>query len=127
MSPDAPESVVPAPKAFHAPAGAPARTLADVKDEYGLDYPQVKAETLIDETFTLLSAKPFDSRFPGQEKAYWCVCRDEDTGELFATVLGGSAVVEVIEQLIAAGLEQPVAMTLRQQSGGKYGRYYTVE
>lgn len=105
----------------------PALSLTKVLQEMGLSGPRVPAEQLVDTTFTILRGKPFQSSFQEDAHAWFCVCKAKDGGEVFTTVLGGQAVVDILDALVATGLTNPLEVTLRQVSGGRFGRYYVLE
>jgi len=95
--------------------------------KYGLSGPRVPAKSLIDKTFVIRGAKPFPSTYDPNKHAYFCVCVDLETGELFTTVLGGSAVVDILDAIANTDLQQPLEVTMRLVEGGRYGRYYVLE
>lgn len=101
--------------------------LSDIVAQMGISGPQVPAEELVDQTFTILKAKSFDSAFAEDRHAYFCAIAIEGTGEIMTTVLGGQAVVDIIDALSAAGLDNPLTVTLRHKTGGKYNGYYVLE
>ncbi len=101
--------------------------LAGILQEMGLSGPRIPASELVDRTFIITGAKPFESSFKGGEHAWFCVCVDPELGEVFTTVLGGLAVVDIIDALAKAGLSAPLQVTMRQVQGGRYGRYYVLE
>jgi len=107
--------------------GLKPRKLADVKEQLGEVTQKIKAEQLIDKSFVILSAKAFPSTLKKDSYAYYCECSNPKSGELFATVLGGGAVVEMLDKWCASGLMEPLLVTLRKVSGGRYGRYYVLE
>lgn len=102
-------------------------SMKDVREQAGLPTEQIAAEDLVDRSFLILAAKPFDSSFKAQDHAYYCVIRLDGESKNVATVLGGAAVVETLDVLIRTGLNRPLQVTLRHVQGGKYGGYYTVE
>lgn len=111
---------------------APNRALApyplgEILKKYGLSGPRVPASELIDLTFVVLAARPFGSSFDPDRHAYFCVCADKGTGETFTTVLGGWAVVDILDAICNSGFDQPLEVTLRRVEGGRYGRYYALE
>ena len=101
--------------------------LAHVLEEMGLSGEQIPAEDLVDTTFIIRRAKPFQSAFNEGDHAYFCVIAVSDTGELKTTVLGGMAVVEVLDAYIDAGAKAPLEVTLRKMEGGRFGHYYSLE
>lgn len=100
---------------------------SDVARQLGIFVEQVTSKELIDERFVIIRAKQFDSSFKEQEHAYYVVIKRETSTELFGTVLGGAAVVEVLDQLAASNDPRPVRVTLRFKEGGKYNGYYFFE
>lgn len=113
--------------AYVADQAREAVSLAAVLQEMGLSGARVPAEQLVDTTFTILRAKPFASSFAADSHAWFCVCRAKDGGDVFTTVLGGQAVVDILDALVATGMTNPIEVTLRQVSGGRFGRYYVLE
>lgn len=105
----------------------PVVKLHDVLEELGMAGPVTPAEELVGRTFQIRKAKPFASRFDDEAHAYYCVCVDPATGEKFATVLGGMAVVEILDAYIAAGQKSPLEVTLGHNEGGRFEGYYTLE
>lgn len=87
----------------------------------------ITAEELVGKTFDILRAKRFDSSFEGQDHAWYCVIRPVDQDEVFAVVLGGGAVVEVLDAVAKMGISQPLRATLQYHQSGKFGGYYTFE
>jgi len=102
-------------------------SLTKILTEMGLTGPRIPAAQLVDQSFIILRAKPFQSAYDEQAHAWFCVCTDVATGENFTTVLGGQAVVDVIDALAATGFEKPLVVTLRLVQGGRYGRYYVLD
>lgn len=104
--------------------------LLDVMREMGISGPRIPAEQLVDQTFVILAAKPFASAYKEGTHAYFCVCSDAGTGELFTSVLGGQAVVDIIDALASTNFQAPLRVTLRKIAQGKYaakGGYYSLE
>ena len=121
------EIVPAAPVQYVAVKDKPALSLSRVLSEMGISAHRVTAEQLVDRTFTILRAKSFASRFQEGAHAYFCICQLQDGGELFATVLGGQAVVDVLDALFASGLTNPLEVRLREIEGGRFGHYYVLE
>lgn len=110
----------------------PNRTLApyplsEILKKLGLSGPRVPAEQLVGQPFVILAAKTFGSAYDPRRHAYFCVCAYATTGETFTTVLGGWAVVDILDAVANSGFDQPLQVTLRQVEGGRYGRYYVLE
>ena len=101
--------------------------LAEILQKMGLSGPKIETAALVDHTFTITGGKSFPSSFQAGEHAYFVVARDEATGEVFTTTLGGMAVITILDALVAAGFDRPLTVTLRWNTGGKYSGYYTIE
>jgi len=101
--------------------------LKDVLEEFAPSGEKVKAESIINQEFMIVRARPFESRYPGQTHAWFVVGKFTKSGKLFNTVLGGAAVVDVLDGWARAARTQPLIVTLRWNEGGKYGGYYTLE
>lgn len=93
----------------------------------GLRGTPIGAKELVGTTFDILRARAFDSNFPGQGHAWYCVIRPIETDELFSVVLGGGAVVEILDAFAKSGMTQPLRVTLGWKDGGKFSGYYTLE
>jgi len=81
------------------------RTLREAVDPQGEAIP---AKQLVDSSFVIDELRPVESTLTAEPSVfYWCRCHNDD-GVVFNTVLGGRAVVEVLESfdsLRAAFLE----------------------
>lgn len=101
--------------------------MAALNAEMGLSGPRIPAESLVDTLFTILGAKAYQSSYDPEDHVYFCVCRNDKTGEMFTTSLGGSAVVDVLDSLSAAGVDRPLRVKLSQIESGSGRRYYVLE
>ena len=101
--------------------------LKDIRDEVAPQGEQIPAENLVDRPFQILRGKAFGSRFSTDAHAYFVVGVLTDTGELFNTVLGGQAVVEVLDAWSAMARGERLEVVLHKIEGGKYGKYYVLE
>ncbi len=101
--------------------------LKDIRDEVAPQGEQIPAENLVDRPFQILRGKAFGSRFQEQSHAYFIVGVLTDSGELFNTVLGGQAVVEVLDAWSDMGRGERLEVVLHKVEGGKYGKYYVLE
>ena len=115
------------PVVYVANEAQPVISLEKVLSEMGISGPRVAAEQLIDQTFIILRAKAFQSSYNEQAHAWFCVCKDKETGVVFTTVLGGMAVVDILDALVTTGMRNPLEVTLRRVAKGRYGRYYVLE
>jgi len=115
------------PETYETIVGAEVVNLSDVTERLDLEPVMVKAEDLIDETFIIRGASSFPSAYENQDHAWYCICESPKDQERFAVVLGGMAVVKILDVMAAAGFDHPLQVTLRQKAGGKYGRYYVIE
>lgn len=93
----------------------------------GLAGEPTTAENLVNTTFDILRAKPFDSSFEAQDHAWYCVVRPVDSDKLYSVTLGGQAVVEVLDIFSQSNENGALRVTLRYKQGGKYNGYYFFE
>ena len=98
--------------------------LAEVLEQMGMSGPRIPAKELIGHTLTIHRAKPFMSSFNEDNQAWFCVCKDHDTNAQITTVLGGGAVVDILEAYAASGQGRPLTVTLQWIEGGRFGGYY---
>lgn len=115
------------PGGIIADTSAPTVDLKDVIEEIAPQGEKVEAKKLVDETFTILRARPFESSFRGQAHAYFVVGELKKDKKLFNTVLGGGAVTDTLDLWARQGMSNPLRVTLRFVKGGKYKGYYTLE
>jgi len=101
--------------------------LNDILSEMGISGPRIAAKELVDQTFTIVHAKPFASTYREGAHAWFCVIYLPDDTQPYTTVLGGQAVVDVLDALASAGFENPLIVTLRKVDGGRFGSYYVLE
>lgn len=105
------------------PNAAPV-SLAEILSQMGMGGRRVQSKELVGRTLDIIRAKPFASSFDESREAWFVVCRDVETGEQLTTVLGGGAVVEILEAYAATGSNKPFRVTLEWVEGGKFGGYY---
>jgi hypothetical protein len=101
--------------------------LSEILQKLGISGPRIAAEALVDHEFTITGCKAFPSAFKEHEHAYFVVAKDARTGEIFTTVLGGMAVTEILDALVAVSFNSPLTVTLRWNEGGRFQGYYTLE
>lgn len=101
--------------------------LSDVLDEIAPTGVTIEAKDLVGKTFEIVRARPFESRFPGQDYAYFLVGYIPAEDLLFNTVIGGGACIEILDLWARQGRDEPLAVTLQWIEGGKYRGYYTFE
>ena len=118
---------LPQQRSYIADKTQPTVSLTKLLNDMGLAGVRVPASELIDRKFLIIRAKPFQSAYNEEAHAWFCVCIDPDINEVFTTVLGGKAVVDILDALTATGIDNPLEVTLRQVMGGRYGRYYILE
>lgn len=121
----------------------------EAKEKFDPSGDRIPAKDLIDRTFIISEIKPFESSFGDGGTAFYIKATLPDTGELFNTILGGSVTGEVlasfmdlnaqlqealelgdndqIAYLTGLGAGAPIKVTLREMSGGKFGRYYAFD
>lgn len=93
----------------------------------GLRGTPISAQELIGRTFDILRAKQFESSFKEQSHAWYCVVRPVEQDELFSVVLGGGAIVEILDAFAKSGMDRPLRFSLGWKDGGKFSGYYTLE
>jgi hypothetical protein len=118
---------LPQQRSYIADKTQPTVSLTKLLNDMGLAGVRVPASELIDRKFLIVRAKPFQSAYNEEAHAWFCVCIDPDINEVFTTVLGGKAVVDILDALTATGIDNPLEVTLRQVKGGRYGKYYVLE
>jgi hypothetical protein len=91
----------------------------------GLRGTPITAEELVNKTFDILRAKKQDSSFEGQDHFWFCIVRPVGQDELFEVVLGGGAVIEILDAYAESGIQNPMRVTLDFKTGGKFKGYYT--
>lgn len=101
--------------------------LKEITHAMGIDGPRRPAQELIDKQFLINAAKPFKSSFNESAHAYFCLCTDVETGELFTTILGGGAVVDLVDAVAASGFDRPLLVTMRWVDRGQNRSYYVLE
>lgn len=103
--------------------------LSELKKQYDIEYPHVKANEIVGQTFIIVGAKTFPSSFEGQDyDPYFVTCFDEANEEYFTTVLGGEQPSKLLSTLIALDVNVPPRVTLNFHEGsGKFGGYYTLD
>lgn len=95
--------------------------------QLGIRGTPVSAKELVGVTFDILRAKQFDSAYQAQDHAWYCVIRKLDDSELYSVVLGGGAIVEILDAFALSGMDAPLRVTLGWKDGGKFSGYYTLE
>lgn len=112
---------------FNADMSLPPLELKEIMEEIAPVGEQIPAEELIDKTFTIVRARPVESSYGGQTHFYFTVGQLEKEGTLFNTVLGGGAVLDVLDAWSRVRRMEPLRCTLKWNTGGKYKGYYTLE
>lgn len=90
----------------------------------GLRGTPIKAEELVGKTFDIMRAKQQESAYEGQEHFWFCIVRPAGQDELFETVLGGGAVMEILDAYAKSGVKNPLRVTLDFVKGGRFKGYY---
>ena len=111
---------------WFAGADTKAKPLADVAQEYGIVAPHQKAEALRGQSFTILGLKKVASDLPGPGYYYFVACYDAKAKEYFTTSLGGQAVLQTLDRMIAKGVKEPVVVTLDFVEQGAFDGYYVL-
>jgi len=103
------------------------KEIRQVMEELGLLGPHVKAKELVGETFIILKAKTFKGKGDPDYPPYYCHCTDMKKSEVFTTVLGGQAVVDMLKTYFEQGPADPLKVTLGWVEAGEFGGYYIFE
>ena len=115
------------PAEWTAPLAEKAMTVKQAKADLDIGYPHITAETLKGESFTIVGLQTFKSTLSPDTDPFFCLCRDEKSGELYTTVLGGKQPVEFLSAYIAKGGNKPLAVTLNFVEQGTFDGYYVLE
>lgn len=107
--------------------GAEVQAVSDLPGMAPFEGEQIKTVKLIGRTFLVTKARWMKSTKGKGGHFYTVQAQDEETGELFSTLLGGVAVVKVIDTWMRQETRRPLRVTLREVEGGEFGRYYVVE
>lgn len=101
--------------------------LSEIMDEVAPTGVKLPTDNVVGRTFTIIRARAFESSFQEQTHAYFVVGYDDEEDLLFNTVLGGAAVVDILDLWAAQGRREPIEVKLVWNEGGKYKGYYTLE
>lgn len=107
--------------------GADAQAVSDLPGMAPFEGKQIKTRDLLGRPFLVLKARLMRTAKGKGGHFYAIQGKDEDTGELFRTLLGGVAVVKVVDVWIKETPRRPLRVTLREVEGGEYGHYYVLE
>lgn len=99
----------------------------DMRRTLGIAGQPIAAKDLVGKTFVILRAQEFKSEFEKQDHAYYCTIKLVDDGELYSVVLGGGAMVDMLDAIADAGLAEPLKVTLRWKERGEDNSYYFFE
>jgi len=101
-------------------------TYTDAHEQTGGALLPVSASELIDKTFVIYRAKPFNSTFENGGVAYFCTIRIGDEEDYKTVVIGGKACVDFLHTYARAGFTQPLQVTLKMTNpeAGKAQYYY---
>lgn len=115
------------PAEWSAPLAAEAITVDQAKADLDIGYPHVKAGDLKGKSFTIVGLQTFKSQLSPDVDPFFVLCRDEKSGELWTTVLGGKQPVEFLSAYMAKGGTKPLAVTLTFVDQGTFEGYYVIE
>lgn len=111
-----------------ADSGVDPIVLKKAMEAAGMPATVTPAEKLVGVEIVIRTAKQFPSRFPeAKNDPYFVTGVIKRSGEIFGSVFGGGAVVELISAYIRSGVRQPLQCTLVSKEGGAFGQYYTLE
>ncbi len=124
----APQEELPiVPAEWTAPLAEKAMTVEQAKADLDIGYPHIKTDDLKGKSFTIVGLQTFKSTLNPDIDPFFALCRDEDTGELWTTILGGKQPVEFLSAYMAKGGTRPLAVTLTFVEQGTYDGYYRLE
>lgn len=92
--------------------------------EFNEQCPKTKLKDILNRPFIILEMKPFTSSFAGQEEVFHCYCQDAETNQLFRTVIGAGAIVDILSRAYHAGVKSGLKLEIGWVQGGAYGGYY---
>lgn len=104
--------------------GLEAQAVADLPGMAPFEGEQIKTRDLLGRPFFVLKARSMRSTKGKGGHFYAVQAKDEDTDELFTTLLGGVAVVKVIDTWLRQTPRRPLRVTLSEVEGGEFGHYY---
>jgi len=123
MSPDMPQDWESLPEFAEADGNAAPESVSDMPGMKAFEGEEIKPHDLMGVPFELLAVKRLPSRKSKEGYFYVAQCRHVDTRTLFSTVLGGSAVLRVVNAWLSKGAKRPLRATLNEVEGGEYGHY----
>ena len=125
---EAPQPELPiVPADWSAPLAEEATTVDQAKADLDIGYPHIKTAELKHERFTIVGLQSFKSTLSPDVDPFFALCRDDKTGELFTTVLGGKQPVEFLSAYLAKGGNKPLQVYLNFVEQGTYDGYYVIE
>lgn len=99
----------------------------DMRRTLGIAGQPIAAKDLVGKTFVIHRAQEFKSAFENTDHVYYCTVKLVDDAELYSVVLGGGALVDVLDAIADAGLAEPMKVTLRYKERGEDNSYYFFE
>ena len=104
--------------------------VSDLPGQAPFEGDQYPAKDLIGQTFAILKAKRMTSTKGkgkgGPDHFYLCQIKRAD-GKLYRTLLGGIAVIPILDAWAEDPMRGILKATLNQIEGGEFGKYYTIE
>lgn len=97
-------------------------------DEAGFNAPKISLAQLSNKPFVIRWFNSFNSSYQDGAKVFHCICRDYESGNLFRTIIGCKAGVEILEQAEKIGRRSGLKLTFEYVTGkGKYAGYYIIK
>lgn len=97
----------------------------EIMSQMGFAGERVRAADIVGKSFTLLRAKPYKSTMEEGKQVFFCVIMLDGAEEENTVSLGGTAIVEAINDVLALGMVNPLHVTLLRKEGEKdTDRYY---
>lgn len=102
-------------------------TMKQARDEFDIGANHILLKELDGETFRIIGLRPINSSYEGQDKALFVECMALDGSEVWTTVIGAQQPMEFLRAYVGVGADAPLEVTLKWNTGGKYGGYWTIE
>jgi hypothetical protein len=106
---------------------AEAQGVSDLPGMAPFEGEQVKTRDLLGKTFTIYKVRRMASNKRKGTHFYAIQAVESGSGKLFNSLLGGVAVVKVIDTWLHQSNRRPLTVSLEEVQGGEFGRYYILK
>jgi len=127
MSPEQFDALAPLPDYYEVDPSNAAVGAGDLPGQSAFEGPQMKSAEILDVQIQVIKVRKLTSTKSKDGYFYVAQCRNVNSGELFSTALGGSAVLKTVDTWLRTKPTGPLMGTLREVKGGKYGKYHVFE